>query len=347
MYRYGDLLRISLASAGNDHRLGANEAPPAIISVFLGEQLSRILEEIKEGGNISSTDDYIIDLGISKLPSIFRDHTDRNRTSPFAFTGQKFEFRAVGSSASVSLPNTILSAAVADSINVLANEIERAAKGGKELKDAVLQVLQKHIIETEPVRFEGNNYSQDWEKEAAKRGLPKIKRTAYALDAIVDPKNAKMLMDLGVLSEREIQSRYNTKLEQYITSLEIEAGSFCDIVETRVLPAAISYQQQLLSVVKDLKALKGTISDGALDYEVSILEQVSTRISALHTGCQSIKNAVEKAEEIDDLPKKAKYFADEIVDLLADVRQPADELEGLIPDDLWPLPKYSEMLFIM
>ena len=347
VYRYGDLLRMSIASAGNDHRLGANEAPPAIISVFLGEQLSRILEEIKEGGNISSTDDYIIDLGISKLPSIFRDHTDRNRTSPFAFTGQKFEFRAVGSSASVSLPNTMLSAAVADSINVLADEIENAAKGGKELKDAVLQVLQKHIIETELIRFEGNNYSQDWEKEAAKRGLPNVKRTAYALDAIVDPKNAKMLMDLGVLSEREIQSRYNTKLEQYITSLEIEAGSFCDIVETRVLPAAISYQQQLLSVVKDLTALKDTIADGALDYEAKMLNQVSERISGLYKGCQAIKSAVEKAEAIDDLPKKAKYFADKVVDLLAEVRQPADDLESFIPDDLWPLPKYSEMLFIL
>ena len=347
VYKHGDLLRMSIAAAGNDHRLGANEAPPAIISVFLGERLSRILEDIKKGGDIASTDEYIIDLGMSKLPSIFRDHTDRNRTSPFAFTGQKFEFRAVGSSASVSLPNTVLCAAVADSINVLTDEIEKAAKGGKDLKEAVLKVLQKHIKETEAIRFEGNNYSEEWAKEAEKRGLPNVKRTAYALDALVDPKNTKMLMDQGVFTEREIQSRYNTKLERYVTSLEIEAETFCDIVDTRIVPAAISYQQQLLSIVKDAVALKVEIPENGITYEKEILSRVVAQISKLYTGCQSIHEAVEKAEAIDDLPKKAKFFSDKVVDLLAEVRQAADELEGLIPDDLWPLPKYSEMLFIM
>ncbi len=347
VYKHGDLLRMSIASAGNDHRLGANEAPPAIISVFLGERLNRILDDIKKGGDIAGTDDYIIDLGISKLPSIFRDHTDRNRTSPFAFTGQKFEFRAVGSSASVSLPNTILCAAVADSINVLTNEIESAVKSGAELKEAVLEVLRVHIKETEPVRFEGNNYSKEWEEEAARRGLPNIKRTAYALDALVNPKNTKMLMEQGVLSEREIQSRYNTKLEQYVTALEIEAGTFCDLVKTRILPAAISFQRQLLGVVKDVIALKGQIPENGVGYEKKILQELVEQISSLYSGCEDIHKILAEGDEIDDLPRKAKFFADNVVDLLNDVRKAVDALETLLPDDVWPLPKYSEMLFIM
>ena len=347
VFQYGDLLRMSIASAGNDHRLGANEAPPAIISVFLGERLNQILDDIKDGSVISAADAHIIDLGLGNLPSIFRDHTDRNRTSPFAFTGSKFEFRAVGSSASVSMPNTVLSSAVADSLEVLTNAIEAEMSGGKELKDAVLLVLRKFIIETEAIRFEGNNYSKEWEEEAERRGLPNIKRTPAALDALVAPKNVKMLTDQKVFTEKELFSRYNTKLEQYITSLEIEAGTFCDLVETRVLPAAITYQQQLLSVVKDFKELKSFISETGLDYEKDLLERVSSHIANLYIGCQAVRNTVKKAEDVDDLPKKAKYFADHIVDLLANVRESADALETLVPDDLWSLPKYSEMLFVM
>lgn len=347
VYRYGDLLRMSIASAGNDHRLGANEAPPAIISVFLGERLNNILDAIKQGKAASATDEQIIDLGIANLPSIMRDHTDRNRTSPFAFTGQKFEFRAVGSSASVSLPNTILSAAVAESISILADEIEHLNKSGSEVKDAALKVLQKYIKETEAVRFEGNNYSDEWAEEAARRGLPNIKRTAGALNALVDNKNLEMLIKQGVFTEREIFSRYNTKLEQYITSLEIEADTFCDLVNTRIIPAAINYQGQLLNVVSQMKSLKNFISDTGLDYEKDMLEQVNSCVARLYTGCQSIRNAVAKGRDIDELPKKAKYFSDTIVDLLAETRHPADELERLVPDELWPLPKYSEMLSVM
>lgn len=347
VFQYGDLLRMSIASAGNDHRLGANEAPPAIISVFLGERLNQILDDIKDGSVISAADAHIIDLGLSNLPSIFRDHTDRNRTSPFAFTGSKFEFRAVGSSASVSMPNTVLSAAVADSLEVISNAIEAEMSDGKELKDAVLLVLRKFIMETEPIRFEGNNYRKEWENEAERRGLPNIKRTPQALDALVAPKNVKMLTAQKIFTEKELFSRHATKLEQYITSLEIEAGTFCDLVETRVLPAAIAYQQQLLNVVKEFKALKSFVSDTGLDYEKDLLERVSSHIANLYIGCQTVRNTVSKAEDMDDLPKKAKFFADHVVDLLASVRESADALEGVVPDDLWPLPKYSEMLFVM
>ncbi len=347
VYKYGDLLRMSIASAGNDHRLGANEAPPAIISVFLGERLSTILDDIKEGRSTQAVEDFIIDLGISKLPSIFRDNTDRNRTSPFAFTGSKFEFRAIGSSASVSLANTVLSAAVAESIDILVEEIEKLMQNGDNLNDAVLKVLKKHVIETEKVRFEGNNYSEEWEKEAARRGLPNVKKTAYALDAILDSKNVDLLVSQNIFSKREIDSRYFTKMEQYITALEIEVDAFCDLINTRVIPVAISYQGSLAETVKKLKDLEDIVSPKTWAAESELLKKVTEKIPQLINGCKEIRNKVAEAEEIEDLSKKAKFMADNVADLLQSARIPADELEALIPDDLWPLPKYSEMLFIM
>ena len=347
VHKYGDLLRMTVASAGNDHRLGANEAPPAIISVFLGERLSQILDDIKNNKPTTKADDYIIDLGISKLPPIMRDNTDRNRTSPFAFTGQKFEFRAIGSTASVSLANTVLSAAVADSIDILIKDIDKEIKAVKDQNSAILQVLRKYIIETEPIRFEGNNYSQEWEDEAAKRKLPNIKRTAYALDAFMDKKNVSMLVRQGVFKENEIEGRYNTKVEQYITALEIEAETFINLINTQVIPSAISYQSQLLSIVKDMKKLDDVIPAKAQKAEIDLLKTVSEKISDLTSGLEKIEKILKKAGKIHDEVKKAKSLSDELVDALNDIRVPADELEGIIPDDLWPLPKYSEMLFIM
>ena len=211
-----------------------------------------------------------------------------------------------------------------------------------------MPILKKYIIETEPIRFEGNNYSHKWTEEAEKRGLPNVKRTGHALDALVAEKNTALLKGQGIFaSNAEIHSRYNTKLEQYITALEIEAGTFCDLIKTRVLPAAIVYQQQLIDAVRGMKDLGSFISDTGLDYEKDLLEKISEKIAALYTGCQKINSTVKKAEEITDLPEKAKYFSDAIVDLLNEARKPADELEQIIPDDLWPLPKYSEMLFVM
>ncbi len=347
VYTHGDLLRMTIASAGNDHRLGANEAPPAIISVFLGERLSEILDAIKEGKSAKAADDYIIDLGLSKLPSVIRDNTDRNRTSPFAFTGQKFEFRAIGSSASVSLANTVLSAAVADSIDLIYDEISKLVSDGSELKDAVLKVLQKYVIETEPIRFEGNNYSEEWAKEAEKRGLPNIKRTAYALDAFVKKENMELLERQKIYSKREIEGRYNTKLEQYVTALEIESETFLNIAYTMILPAALSYKAQLIDAVKGIKELDTLLPKGSAKTEVELLKTIISDIDKIETGCQDIKSALEKAEEIEDLEKKAKFVADNIVDLLNDVRVPIDALEKVVPDNVWPLPKYSEMLFIM
>lgn len=347
VHTHGDLLRMSIASAGNDHRLGANEAPPAILSVFLGERLTTILDDIKAGKTTKPATDFIIDLGISKLPAIFKDNTDRNRTSPFAFTGSKFEFRAVGSSASVSFANAILSGAVADSIDVIMSDIEKTMTGGTAKNEAILKVLQKYIIETEPIRFEGNNYSEEWAKEAEKRGLPNIKRTGYALDALVTPKNKEMLIRQGILSESEINGRYMTKLEQYITTLEIEIETLMDLVNTRVIPAAVSYQNELVAAISGLKMLGAIISEDTLAAEVEILNEVSSNLMKLKKLSAALHEKITEGLKIEDEPQKAKFFADNIVDLIQAVRAPADKLEKTIPDSLWPLPKYQEMLFIM
>jgi len=347
VYYYGDLLRASIASAGNDHRLGANEAPPAIMSVFLGDQLTRVLEAIKTGKTAKATTQNIIDLGLTNLPAILRDNTDRNRTSPFAFTGNKFEFRAIGSSASVSLPNTILNASVADSLDVLYTDLDKEINKGSELKTAVLTVLRKHIKDTEPIRFNGNNYSKEWELEAARRNLPNVKNTAYALDSLVAPKNVEMLVRQKVFSQAELEARYSTKLEQYIKNIEIECDTLNNMIDAMVIPAAMTYQQLLVQVVQGLKGLGNMIPESTYKPELDLLKKVTEAISKLKAGQSDIMLAIEKAEVIEDPSRRAKFIADHVTGLMAKVRKPADELEHLVADELWPLPKYSEMLFIL
>jgi glutamine synthetase len=346
VYTYGDLIRATVASAGNDHRLGANEAPPAIMSVFLGERLSQILDNIKKGQANKAVDDFVIDLGIDKLPSILRDNTDRNRTSPFAFTGAKFEFRAIGSSASVSFANTVLCAAVADSIDILVDAIQEKTRTGTSVHDATFEVLSRVVAETEPIRFEGNNYSKEWEAEAAKRGLPNVKRTGYALDALVAPKNREMLTRRGVLSEEELASRYHTKLEQYIKTLEIESDTLVEMISTQIIPAALVYQNQLLEGInrfQNAAALK-TVTP---KLQAETVRQIQTLVEDLSEGCGKLIREVDEGLAVAELPKQAKYFSDHVVDRMAEIRKSADELERIVADDCWPLPKYSEMLFIL
>ncbi len=345
--KYSCLLRMSVASAGNDHRLGANEAPPAIMSVFLGEQLNTILDNIKKKQTPLASDQYIIDLGLNKLPSILRDNTDRNRTSPFAFTGEKFEFRALGSAASVALTNTLLSAAVADSLDLIHNEIKEQEKETANQKDAIFQVLHKYIVETEPIRFEGNNYSKEWEEEALKRGLPNIKRSGYAYDGFIDPENVEMLERLKVYKRSEIEVRYNIKLEQYITTLEIEAETLINLIQTHVLPSALSFQEKLLNIVKNGKELSSLFSEDTFKVEIALIHSVSEKIIKLKELCSKTNKTISAANKIENLSEKAKYFSDNLVNLINETRIPADELEELVPDDLWSLPKYQEMLFVM
>jgi glutamine synthetase len=347
VYYYGDLLRATIASASNDHRLGANEAPPAIMSVFLGEQLTAILDAIKTGKAAKATNESIIDLGIGQLPKVLRDYTDRNRTSPFAFTGNKFEFRAIGSSASVSLSNTVLCSAVADSLDILAGEIEKDVAKGEDLKAAVLKTLRKHIKETEAIRFNGNNYSQEWEKEAARRNLPNVKNTAYALDALVAPKNVEMLLRQRAFSQVELESRYHTKLEQYIKAIQIETDTLIAMVNTMVIPAAVSYQERLVNSLRGLRELQSLTGELALDGEVELLKSVTELINQIRQKSAALAAAMVKAESFEEPSKCAKFIADNVRPLMEELRKPVDELELTVDDECWPLPRYSEMLFLL
>ncbi len=347
VYYFGDLLRATIASAGNDHRLGANEAPPAIMSVFLGDQLTAILDAIKAGKAAKATNESIIDLGIGQLPKVLRDYTDRNRTSPFAFTGNKFEFRAIGSSASVSLANTVLNAAVADSLDTLVAGIEKELAKGLDLKAASLTVLRKHIKETELIRFNGNNYSKEWEQEAARRNLPNIKNTAYALDALVAAKNVEMLVRQRAFSQPELEARYHTKLEQFIKQLQIEADTLMNMVGILVVPAAITFQQRLVAAIKGMKELEPLLGDLSYATEVELLSTVTRMIDQIGLKRKELGVALAKAEGMEDLSRCAKFMADHLRPIMEELRKPVDELELLTDDELWPLPRYSEMLFLL
>lgn len=338
---YSEILRTSITSTGNDHRLGANEAPPAIISVFLGSTLSNILDSIEEGKD-HVTEANIIDLGLEHLPTIIKDNTDRNRTSPFAFTGNKFEFRALGSSSSISLPATILNAAVAETFGILAGEIEAGVKGGSSLNDATIAVLKKYIPETKTIRFNGDNYTEDWVKEAEKRGLPNLKNSAAAFPSYLDAKNVKMLTSQNVYVKEEIISRYNVELEKYNTVMAIEYNMLESMARTMVLPAAISYQNSILSSVSGL-----TAAGVKADAQKKLLTDVTGQINSLYEALAKLNSITDKADEIHDEQKKIEFITDKVVPEMNAVREHCDILETLVPDSEWPLPKYRELLFLM
>jgi len=347
VHDYGGLLRASIASSSNDHRLGANEAPPAIMSIFLGDQLTHIIEAIRDGKGARATDQSIIDLGIHNVPSILKDATDRNRTSPFAFTGNKFEFRAIGSSASVSLANTVLNAAVADSIDILVGEIETALSKGGDLNTVVMAVLRKQIRESESILFNGNNYSREWAEEAARRGLSNVKNTAYALDMFIEKKNLDLLIRQKVFSRAEIESRYHTKLEQYIKEVEIETDTLSNMIETLIVPAAIEFQLRLISAVKGLKDLEESLGGVSYKSQTDRLKALTGLIESVETENKALVAMTGRAESIGGISERAKFVADKVVPLMSSVRAPVDALELIVEDGLWPLPKYSEMLFVM
>lgn len=338
---HADLLRASVASAGNDHRLGANEAPPAIISIFLGEQLTDILDNIEKGKITKATDAAIIDLGISKLPVLSKDSTDRNRTSPFAFTGNKFEFRAVGSSQSISLPATVLNTIVAESLDILAEKIK--AKRG-DVKQAALDVIREEIKANKAILFMGDNYTREWEKEAAKRGLPNKKTGYEALKDLKSDKALKLFNKYGVLSPVELKSRYHVRLERYIKEIDIEAATLFTMVQSQILPAAAGYQKALAQSIKNAMDV---IGDGKeLKPQKELLKLVSSLISDAQKQAAELKAGIEKARGIDSVEKQAAYLCDVIKECMNSVRHTVDTLELYVDNELWPIPKYWEMLFI-
>ncbi len=341
VYRHGDLLRASIASASNDHRLGANEAPPAIISIFLGDQLSEILEKIEKGEPIKDVEAKIIDLNLSSLPVLSKDNTDRNRTSPFAFTGNKFEFRAVGSSQSISFPAVVINTIVAESLEYIAEKLKNAEGG--DIKKAVLELIRDDIRECKAVLFAGDNYSEAWHKEAEGRGLPNNKTTPEALPALESKKAKELFSSLGVLSEVELHSRYHIKLEAYCKQIEIEARSFYDIVTTQVMPAAYKYQKSVASSINEVLSL---VDESVLKPQKDMLNRLSTLISGIQSEICILKKLNEKAKDIEDEQKKAEYLCDSVKAKMDEIRVSVDELEMLVDDGMWPIPKFWEMLFL-
>jgi glutamine synthetase len=341
VYAHAGLLRASIASAGNDHRLGANEAPPAIISIFLGDMLNRILDEIEQGTTQGQNPEAaVLKLGVSKLPEVMKDNADRNRTSPFAFTGNKFEFRAVGSSASTAFPVTILNAAVADGFTEIIESLKARLRTSNTIESAVLEVVKEAIQDTHPIRFEGNNYSEDWVSEAERRGIPNLRKTPEALAELVKPKSKAMLAKMGIFTEAELVSRFHVRTERYVKNLLIEIDTLCSMVETQILPAAYAYHGMLAAAVLHCKSL------GTTAPQADVLTRLGALIVSLQTKRTVLEASLHRIEGLSSEEEKAVLLAHDITLAMSDVRQVCDELESIVADDYWPLPKYREMLFL-
>ncbi|WP_145116118.1 glutamine synthetase III family protein [Gimesia panareensis] len=339
VHKFQGLLRSVVASASNDHRLGANEAPPAIISVFLGDQLTDVFEQIKAGGANSSIPKGTLTVGVDVLPPLPKDAGDRNRTSPFAFTGNRFEFRAVGSNQSIAGPLVAMNTIVADSLDYCATKLEEATGGDPAKLNAALQTLLTDIMnEHGAVIFNGDGYSDEWHAEAEKRGLLNLKTTVDALPILQTEEVKELFTKYSVLSERELESRLETYLEQYVMSIKVEYNLTLKMAKTMIFPAVIRYQGELVSNCASLKMLD-------YDFDTKTLDKVTSLVKALQDSIGELETAgAENGSE--DLLAEANYYCHTILPLMNKVREYADELEGIVADDLWPLPTYQEMLFI-
>lgn len=337
--KWQGLLRFSIASAGNDHRLGAHEAPPAILSVFLGDMLTDIFQQIENGGAKATKHGGVLETGVTVLPKLPRDAGDRNRTSPFAFTGNKFEFRAVSGGQSIAMPNICLNVAVAESVDYVATELEKAVASGQTLEKAVQKLLPKVIKENKRVVFNGNNYAPEWEKEATKRGLLNLRNTVDALPEIIKPDVVKTFEKHRVLNERELHARYEVALEQYSKTVNVEAQLMVLMANRYILPAALQYQTQVAQSVAAVKSAGGVNKAGK-----KTLQTLTKLIDDFKTRTEALTRALE--HESTSAEKHAKYFRDAVVPVMARLRETGDEIEVVVPSNLWPLPTYREMLFI-
>ncbi len=345
VHEHADLLRASIASVSNDHRLGANEAPPAIISIFLGQQLDQILDEI-ETSRISKKvkEEGALWLGIPKIPQITLDNTDRNRTSPFAFTGNKFELRAVGSSANCSASMTVLNTIVADQLNKFKVDVDKLIKKGDKKDIAILTVIKRYIKESKDIRFEGNGYSQEWADEAEKRGLSNIKTTPKALDAYVSEKTIDLFARVNVLNKRELHARHEILLESFFRKLQIEARVMGEIANTQILPAAIVYQNQLIENAKGLKELG--LSKEAISTPLAIIESLSNHIFEIKTNIDAMLEERKVTNLIEDSRDKAIAYDENVKVYFDTIRYHGNKLEHIVDDSVWPLPKLREILFL-
>jgi glutamine synthetase len=354
VHDHADAMRASIATANNDLRLGANEAPPAILSVFVGDLMTRMIERIVEGSPGEDTEHFIVDMGVGKLPQLAQDYTDRNRTSPFAFTGNKFEFRAVGSSMNCAGPMAILLGAVADAIAQLSARLKQKLGAGGGRDQAVLELLREVFRETTPVRFGGNNYSPEWKAEAARRGLPNLTDTPAALQLLRDPGRTAFLREQSVFSEAELASRYNIAIERYIKHVTLEAETLVEMLRTIVIPAGEKQLAGTLQTWSGLSEATGAwVAEAARGPAETAARGLAGRIGELSAELAAVTGAAGEIEALlDDLDRShdeaavARRLADEVRPLMSRARVAADRLEHLVDDELWPLPKYREMLFV-
>ena len=348
VHDYADVLRASIASAPNDHRLGANEAPPAIISVFIGQYLSKVLNDVKErvSDKMDETDESLLKIDIHKsIPELLMDNTDRNRTSPFAFTGNKFEFRAVGSSANCANPMTVLNTIMAETLKQFKTEVDALIEKGEKKEIAIMHVIRQYIVASEKVLFEGDGYSQSWEKEAEKRGLPNVKTTPLALDAMVTAKAKKLFETNDVYSHVELEARHEIELEKYIKKVQIESRMMGELATSHILPPAIRYQNLLANNIKGLK--DAGVAETGYSNQMQVLNQISLHINQLSDLVEKMIEARKLCNNMGNIRTKAIAYQSQVKDVFFDnIRYHADKLELLVDDREWYLPKYREMLFL-
>ncbi|WP_291913205.1 glutamine synthetase III [Chitinophaga sp. CB10] len=347
VHDYADLLRASIASPSNDFRLGANEAPPAIISVFSGKYLYEVLQEVKTRVNnkFDEQDEAILKLDLHRhIPELMLDNTDRNRTSPFAFTGNKFEFRAVGSSANCASAMTVLNSIVAKTLTDFKVEVDGLIEKGEKKEIAIMQTLRKYIVDSERILFEGDGYSEEWEKEAERRGLENIKTTPKALDAFVTPKATKLFTEVGVYNEKELHARHEILLEDYVKKVQIEARVIGDLATNTILPSAISYLNELIENIKGLKEIG--LGEESVKAQKQIAAKISEHINVISENVQAMIEARKVANKLTDSRQKAIDYCEKIKPYFDVIRYHSDKLEFLVDDKKWALPKYRELLFL-
>ncbi|AUD01686.1 glutamine synthetase III family protein [Spirosoma pollinicola] len=340
-----DLLRASIASAGNEHRLGANEAPPAIVSIFLGESLTQALNdlEVKSEVTVNKGDNVYYKLGLNRIPSLMRDNTDRNRTSPFAFTGNKFEFRAVGSAANSASTMTVLNAIVADQLNKFKMDLDARLAKGEKKELAIVDILKEYYTNTKRILFEGNGYSDEWVEEADRRGLSNIKSSPEALGIFVKPESLALFERTGVMNHAEVESRYEIELEKYIKNVQIESRVMGDLAMNHIVSTALKYQNKLAETARNLVELGMNAEAEPIK---AILREISTRVIAIKRNVESMVEARKKANNVIDTSDRAKLYSTEVKDHFDIIRYEVDKLEEVVDDEDWPLVKYRELLFI-
>lgn len=348
VHEYEPLLRASVASATNDYRLGANEAPPAIVSVFIGEQLNKVLDALENmsGEEVSGKDKTELKLNVvGKIPDLFLDTTDRNRTSPFAFTGNKFEFRAVGSKANCGKPMMVLNTIVAKQLNDFKKEVDSLIEGGMKKEDAIFRVLRAYVKSSKAIRFEGDGYSKAWEEEAARRGLSNHKTTPEALRENITDKAIALFEGMGVLSKVELIARYEIALEEYVKTVQIESRVLGDIARNHVVPTAVRYQNTLIENVRGLKEIFGDAYQEVASEQIELIRHISEHIKVIHSTVEAMIEARKHANHLATFVERADAYCNEVKPFFDEIRYHCDKLELMIDDELWTLTKYRELLF--